>query len=333
MLSEIRDPEEEKRHMAAVKAWQTIKAEKIKKIKDKNESIEDYNFSPSMKNVYNGEYKINAPLIKPSKLTYVEKGGVGKELSDGWAINYAVGCTHACRFCYVDSINKRYAAKRVDKHVNLPWGNYFFTPSNIDEAIEKTNWGRWAGKEAMLSSMHDPYLPGLYKTTRKIITNALENGVKLCVQTRSPLVKNDFDVYEKYSEQVRLQVSVATMNRNLSRILEPRVSPPEERLNIIREAKKRGLTVGIIIAPVMPPLRIRPDVVADMESIISELPDIGPEYIYGESIHARGSNIKEIESMLNEPVFLDGFDYAIEKRFYDLLAQYKLKGKWWKARH
>ena len=197
----IKDPEKEKQHMAAVKAWQTIRIKRIEKIKSENESIDDYNFSRDLRNVAYGAYKINPPLIKPSKLTYVEKGGVGKELSDGWALNYAVGCTHACRFCYVDSIHKRYNSRRIGSGVNRSWGDYFYTPDNIDYAIEKTNWSKWSGIEVMLSSMHDPYLPQLYRTTRKIVANALENGVKLCVQTRSPLVKKDFDIYEKYRDQ------------------------------------------------------------------------------------------------------------------------------------
>ena len=333
MLNIIKDPKKERQHMAAVKAWKTIRIKRIEKIKSENESIEDYNFSLDLKKVYYGEYKINAPLIKPSKLTYIEKGGVGKELSDGWALNYAAGCTHACRFCYVDSMHKRYDARRIGSGVNRSWGDYFYTPYNIDDAIEETKWSKWSGVEVMLSSMHDPYLPQLYKTTRKIIVKALENGVKLCVQTRSPLVKNDFDIYEKYRDRVRIQVSVFTMNRDLARLIEPRVSPPEERINIIRDAKKLGLKAGIIIAPVMPPLKIRPDVISDMEDIIRSISDIKPDFIYGETIHPRGSNIKEIESLLGEQLYLNGLDTAVEKHFYSLLEKYGLEGIWWKAKH
>ena len=333
MLNMIKDPEKEKQHMAAVKAWQTIRIKRIEKIKSENESIDDYNFSRDLRNVAYGGYKINPPLIKPSKLTYIEKGGVGKELSDGWALNYAVGCTHACRFCYVDSIHKRYNSRRIGSGVNRSWGDYFYTPDNIDDAIEKTNWSKWSGLEVMLSSMHDAYLPQLYSTTRKIITRALENGVKLCVQTRSPLVKRDFDIYREYKDQVRIQVSVFTMNKNLARLIEPRVSPPEERINIIRDARRLGLKAGIIIAPVMPPLKIRPDVIDDMEEIIKSISDIKPDFIYGETIHARGSNIKEIESLLGEQLYLNGFDRPVEKHFYSLLKKYGLDGIWWKARH
>jgi len=319
-----------RQHEAALKAWETIRRERILKVKAENEDIEDYIFNPDMNSVAYGKYIINPPLIKPSKLTLVEKGGVGKELSDGWSLNFSIGCTHACRFCYVDNINKRYGVRRAGRIVNRAWGNYFLTPSNIDDAIEKTNWKRWKGTEVMMSSTHDPYLPQLVDTTRKIIKAALENGVRICVQTRSPLVKRDLDIYGEYPEQVRIQVSVSTMNENLARLIEPRVAPPQSRLKIINEVKLKGLKTGIIIAPVFPPVSIRPDVVADIEEIISNISENEPDYIYGEALHIRGSNIKEIESALNEEIKLNGFDRRAEKMFHSTLNKYGLRGRWWK---
>lgn len=326
------DHVKEAHRMAALKAWETMRLQKIERIKAEYETIDDYLFGPDMRKVAFGTYRINPPLIKPSKLTWIEKGGVGKELSDGWALNFAVGCTHACRFCYVDNINKRYGVKRVGNFVNRAWGNYFYSPENIDEAIEKTNWQRWKGVEVMMSSMHDPYLPQLANITRKIVEAALANGVRLCVQTRSPLVKKDFDIYSQYKDQVRIQVSISTMNSGLSRIIEPRVAPPRARIGIIQEAKGLGLKTGVIIAPVMPPLRIRSDPASDIEDIIEAISDIRPDLIYGESLHVRGSNIKELEMVLQERIVLEGFDEFIGGVFYSVLRRHGLKGKWWKER-
>ena len=59
------------------------------------------------------------------------------------------------------------------------------------------------------------------------------------------------------------------------------------------------------------------------------LSTIKPDYIYGESLHMRGSNMKEIEAALGERPILNGFDKQIGKEFYGLLSQFKLKGRWW----
>ncbi len=294
-----------------------------------NESIDDYIFDRDARKVSEGSYTISSPLIKPSKLTWIEKGGIGKELSDGWSLNFAIGCTHACRFCYVDSIHKRYGQKRAGSLVNMPWGNYFLVPSNIEQAIKDTNWSRWANTEAMMSSTHDPYLPKLLLITRKILEAALPAGVKLCIQTRSPLVLKDLPLLSKYKDQVRLQVSVATMDHKLASIIEPRVASPESRFRVLTEAAKRGIDTGVILAPIFPPLTVRPDVRTDMEALVKEVAKTSPSHIYGESLHTRGSNMSEIEIALGEKIEIGGFDRAAERIFHSTLNKYGLKGRWW----
>ena len=229
----------------------------------------------------------------------------------------------------MDGIHKRFGIKRFGKKVTKPWGNYFFVPKNINEAIEQTNWKRWDGEEVMMSSTHDPYLPLLLSTTRKILQRALPNGVKFCIQTRSPLAARDFDLLKKYKDQVRVQVSISTNNNKLSRLIEPRVSPPKVRFEILEKAKKAGLDTGIIIAPFLPSVSVRPDPFGDLDQIVEIVKKIRPNYIYGESIHSRGSNMKELEIALGEQPQLKGFDKKIEKEFYKLLKKSKLKGKWW----
>ncbi|MCL4450114.1 MAG: radical SAM protein [Candidatus Thermoplasmatota archaeon] len=320
----------ERQKRAAEKAWITIRKKRIAKIKEKNESIEEYLFHKDMRTVLQGTYRINPPLIKPSKLTWIEKGGVGKELSDGWAINYAVGCTHACRFCYVDQIHKKYGEKRVGRGVNRSWGNYFYIPYNIDEAIEKTKWERWKGVEVMMSSTHDPYLPQLTKITRKILEEALPHGVRFCIQTRSPLVIKDLEFLSEFKDTVRVQISIATMNHDLSHLIEPRVADPESRLEIIKKAKELGLDTGVILAPIFPSVKVRPDYEKDLRDMAKLLSEIRPDHIYGECLHTRGSNIGELEQALGERVSVEGLDYVIERRFKAVMSEFHLKGRWWR---
>ena len=276
-----------------------------------------------------GTYRIQPPLVKPSKLTYVERGGVGKQLSDGWVINFAIGCTFGCRFCYVDAIHKKFSFKRAGDIVYNNWGYYFSIPENLEEAIDQTPWRKWRGQEVLMSSTHDPYLPQLYLWSRKILERALPAGVRLCIQTRSPLVERDFDLLRKYRGQVRLQVSIATMNEQLARLIEPRVATPRRRMEIIRKAKEEGLRVGVIIAPVFPATRLRPDVEADLEIIAAELSKIRPDHIYGESLHIRGLNLAYLEQALGARINIEGFDRYAENLFHRALRAHGLTGVWW----
>src|SRR5712691_10744279 len=280
--------------------------------------------------VAGGAYRCSPPLIRQSKLTTRRKGGVGKDLSDGWNLNFAVGCTHACPFCYVDAIHKRFGAERYGDLVLRTWGDYFLVPENLDEAITRTPWRRWAGQEAMMSSTHDPYLPVLASWARRILETALPAGVNVCLQTRSFLVTKDFDLLVRYRDQVRLQVSLATMNRDFARLIEPRVPPPEARIEVLRRAREAGLSIGVILAPIFPPTETRPDVIEDLKALAEAIEDLRPEYVYGEALHLRGQNLGLLEQALGEKVRLTpGFDRGISKAFHQELGKSGLMGVWW----
>ena len=281
--------------------------------------------------VLTGKYLTSIPVVKPSRLTSKERGGIGKNLSEGWAANFAIGCTHACTFCYVDSIHRRYRSKALGFE-GTPWGSYLFIPDNIEEAIESTKWSSWANKEVMLSSTHDPYLPSLAKHTRRILELALPAGVRFCIQTRSPLVLRDFPLIEQFRDMVRVQVSIATMDRRFARAIEPRVAPPDARLRILVEAKAHAIRAGIIIAPVFPPMHLRKDPESDVERLIGRLAEIKPDHIFGESLHARGSNLVHTERCIGEPIsasLLRDFDRSFECIFKKMLHRNGLEGEWW----
>ena len=280
--------------------------------------------------VVGGSYQASIPLVRPSRLTSRDNGGVGKQLSDGYSINFGVGCSHGCSFCYVDEIHKRFGRQRYGDAVLERWGDYMLVPSNLEEAIERTPWERWAGREVMMSSTHDPYLPVLAPWARRILERALPAGVRVCLQTRSYLVVKDLDLLARYQRQVRLQVSIATMSRELARRIERRVPPPETRVEILRRARAMGMNTGVILAPIFPPVAVRPDVVEDLRLMAETLAKVEPDHIYGESLHIRGQNLRLIEQDLGERVRVTpGFDRGIAKAFRGELARVGLRGTWW----
>ena len=282
-------------------------------------------------NIIKSSYRIKPPLVRRSRLTYVENGGVGKELSDGWAANYVVGCSHGCIFCYVDSIIKR-SWRLYGEVVKEDWGRYLLIPENLEEAIKATPWMRWSGKEVLLSSMHDPYLPEIKEFTRMILELALPHGVRFCIQTRSTLVLKDFDLLEDYKDQVRIQVSLPTMNEEFAKMVEPNVPLPKARLEVLRRAKERGFRTGVIIAPIFPPnpsdLSYNP--LAEIDKVFEAIAEVKPDYVYGECLHIRGLNKRYIAEKTGfTPYYDEIIDKTFEKRFYRRLKEYGLKGSYW----
>jgi len=280
--------------------------------------------------VLESSYVCSVPLIRPSRLTTRDRGGVGKNLSEGWCINFAVGCTHACPFCYVDSIHKRFGRTRYGDAVLQDWGNYLLIPSNLPEAIEETPWHRWSGKEVMMSSTHDPYLPKLAAAARQILEHALPAGVRFCLQTRSFLVTRDFDLLAEYADLVRLQISIATLSEDLARKIEPRVPSPARRLEVLARASEAGLTTGVIVAPIFPACRARPDIQDDLRRIAESIAPFKPKFVYGETLHVRGENLRLTEEAIGErPRVSPGFDQRVARLFLEEMHRAGLSATWW----
>lgn len=285
---------------------------------------------PVPSGVQGGTYRCSSPLIRPSRLTTRARGGVGKDLSQGWCLNFAVGCIHGCPFCYVDGIHKRFGEWRYGRAVRRDWGSYFLIPSNLDAAIDSTPWANWRGKEVMMSSTHDPYLAQLAPAAGRILERALPAGVRFCIQTRSTLVLRNLSLLQEYGEQVRLQVSVPSLEAGFCRLIEPRVPQPKARIDVIKKAAAAGLRTGVIIAPVFPPVQARPDPASDLNHLLEELGNIRPDRIFGESLHVRGNNRRLLAKALGEDVtYSPDFDARMGRLFTIGLKARHLQGTWW----
>jgi DNA repair photolyase len=276
-------------------------------------------------------YQIKPPLIRESRLTTRERGGVGKPLSTGYVANYAIGCTHACPFCYVDSIHKRLVV-RIHPEAGLEWGEYLLIPEphSFEKALRETPWHRWRGELVLMSSTHDPFLPQLVPYAKAILETGLKHGVRFLIQTRSLNALQVLPLLARYRGQVIFQVSIATLNEELRRLIEPRVPPATARLAMLRRAKGFGLGTGVIIAPIMPPVKQRPNVEADLDAIMRELASIGVDQVFGEMLHIRGQNIARLEGILGVRLVVNKeLDRQLGNLFETLLIKYGLNGEYW----
>jgi len=248
----------------------------------------------------------------------------GKALSDCLAVNFAVGCTHGCLFCYVDRIHKM--SQRVPSGAR--WGTYFYVKPGLEEAIRRTPWAKWRGREILMSATHDPYLPELYfphKWPRKILEAGLRAGVRFRILTRSVLVRQDFDLLAQHRGQVFLMASIPTLDGELAKLTEPRAPPPELRLKTLAEAKALGLRVGVVVAPIIPVDGWR----RRLEELFTALFELGPDVVYGEVLHARGENLRLLREVGIDVKPSAKLDREIGNYFEGLLAKFNLRGRYW----
>src|SRR5438309_488466 len=76
----------------------------------------------------------------------------------------------------------------------------------------------------------------------------------VAIITKNHLVTRDIDVLRELAEHnaAAVSVSITTLDEKLARIMEPRTSTPQLRLNAIEQLAAAGIPAGVMVAPVVP---------------------------------------------------------------------------------
>ena len=175
-----------------------------------------------------------------------------------WSLNPYMGCAHRCAFCYVRGFERR-----ADRPSDERYGTNVRVKVNV-VAVLRAELGRrsWKRETVAIGAATDPYQPaeGRYRLTRGCIEALAAARTPIDIITRGPLVVRDVDVLSDASRRadVRVSVSIATLDEELSSRLEPGVAPPRQRLRAIRTLTDAGIAAGIALAPVLPGLTDAP---------------------------------------------------------------------------
>lgn len=167
-----------------------------------------------------------------------------------YTLNPYSGCAFGCSYCYA----RYFAARPRDVE---DWGRWVSVKENGRLAIRRAclRGDLQDGDAVYLSSVTDPYQPieRRLRLTRGILEDILASGVqpRLTVQTRSPLVTRDIDLFRRF-EHVRVNITVSTDDDAVRRRYEPSCPPVEARLETARRLADAGVPIGISLSPLLP---------------------------------------------------------------------------------
>lgn len=117
---------------------------------------------------------------------------------------------------------------------------------------------RWKPRPLGLSGVTDCYQPieKKLRLTRGVIEVLAEFRNPVVVITKNHLVTRDVDLLADLARDhaAAVCISVTTLRPELQQVLEPRASPPAQRLRAIETLAKAGVPVGALVAPVIPAL-------------------------------------------------------------------------------
>ena len=189
--------------------------------------------------------RVGKASVKPSNSDAL-RYGTGFLSAYDWVLNAYVGCTFSCQYCYAASFV-------ADADERADWGNWVRYKERAVANV-KSKSDKIFGKSIYMSSATDPYQPLERKLefTRKILEVLVPLQPRLVVQTRSPDVVRDIDLYQKIRENggsVQVNMTVTTTDDDVRRIFEGSCPTYERRLSGIAEVTAAGIETCITLTP------------------------------------------------------------------------------------
>jgi len=168
------------------------------------------------------------------------------------SINPYRGCEHGCAYCYA-----RPSHANMGLSPGLDFESRLFAKANIVDVLEQElRKPSYRCRTIMLGANTDPYQPieRTHKLSRKVLEVLAAHNHPVAIVTKSAMVVRDIDILGPMAEKglASVAVSVTTLDRDLSRKLEPRAPTPEKRLWTISQLSQAGLPVSVFAAPMIP---------------------------------------------------------------------------------
>jgi DNA repair photolyase len=181
-----------------------------------------------------------------------------------WSLNPYMGCYHRCTFCYVRAFERR-----ADRPSDERYGASIRVKVNIAEVLRRElARASWQREHVAVGAATDPYQPaeGRYRLTRSCISAFAEAASPFSIITRGPMIVRDLDVLVAAARRADVSVtfSVPTLDEEIWRKTEPSTAPPLQRLRALRTLVDAGVKVGVGLAPILPGLSDRPELLADV---------------------------------------------------------------------
>jgi DNA repair photolyase len=201
-----------------------------------------------------------------------------------YTINPYRGCTHACSYCfarpthtYLDLDADRDFERRIVVKVNA-----------VSHLRSELDPRRWRGELIAMGTNTDPYqrAEGKYRLTRGIVEVLTEFANPFSILTKSTLVLRDLALLAEAarSTDVRVNLSIGTLDEAVWRATEPGTPHPLRRVRAVQALNAAGVPCGVLMAPVLPALSDAPD---QLEAVVEACVAAGARSISTVLLHLR----------------------------------------------
>jgi DNA repair photolyase len=232
-----------------------------------------------------------------------------------WSLNPYMGCVHRCTFCYVRAFERR-----ADRPSDDRYGTSIRVKTNIAEVLRKElARASWKREPVTIGAATDPYQPaeGRYKLTRSCIEVLGDRANPFGIITRGPMIVRDVDVLVRAAKRADVSVtfSIPTIDHEIWQKTEPGTAPPQQRLRAVRELVDAGIEVGVGMAPILPGLTDKPEL---LEDVVRAAREAGATGIWTNLLYLRPGTKEHYLAALERdwPELLPHYDKLYARRAY-----------------
>ncbi|WP_372604534.1 PA0069 family radical SAM protein [Actibacterium sp.] len=188
------------------------------------------------------------------------------------SVNPYRGCEHGCIYCF---------ARPTHAYLGLSPGLDFETrliarPKAPEGLARELSRPAYQPAVLAIGTNTDPYQPieRDHRIMRGLLEVLYEFRHPVAIVTKGTMIERDIDILSDMARAnlVRVGISVTTLDRDLARRMEPRVSAPERRLKTIERLSAAGISTRVMVAPVIPALTDH-----ELESIMTRAAHAGAQ--------------------------------------------------------
>ncbi|GAB5407925.1 MAG: PA0069 family radical SAM protein [Balneolaceae bacterium] len=164
------------------------------------------------------------------------------------------GCEHGCIYCYARPFHEY-----LGFSVGLDFETKIVVKYDAPELLKKTLISpKWDPQVIAMSGITDVYQPIERKLeiTRRCLEVLAEYRNPVGIITKNFLVTRDIDHLKRLADFncVNVTLSITSLDKSLTEVMEPRTSRPYRRLKAIEMLAEAGIPVGVNVAPIIPGL-------------------------------------------------------------------------------
>ncbi|WP_337098442.1 SPL family radical SAM protein [Paenibacillus sp. YIM B09110] len=180
----------------------------------------------------------------------ISNKGTGYLSGYSHTLNPYAGCSFSCSYCYVRQMP-------ISLFRQEAWGSWVDIKQDAAKLLRKelVIAKRKGPVTIFMSTSTDPYQPVEHKegVTRSLLEAMVDEPPDfLFVQTRSPLVRRDIDLFAQLGDRVRISMTIETDLEDIRKQFTPEAPPIAARLKTLQLLRDADIPAQATIAPILP---------------------------------------------------------------------------------